>query len=493
MRYETAESFANSERLFYRIATSLGSGEIGGDLDSVEDWIRFKIRELGMRLLQAHLDQLGCGDMGAAIDGADGIRRTHKRLRPRTIYSIFGPITLTRYGYSKRGTESVFPLDAALNLPAGKYSHSIRRKLAYEISRSSFSETRKMVLDEFGFQISSQALCQLVLGVCRDFDDYFSASRSVRSAKSRSRGTLIVMSTDGKGVVMRHDALRDQTKKAAKDSEAGQKKRLSKGEKPNRKRMAQVAVVYNIQKHQRSKEDILDEYRRTAAKANRPRPTDKRVWASLVQNTNEVIRDMVAEAKSRSPKGKKNFVALIDGNNHQFECLVDCLDSAQVEATIILDIIHVLEYVWIAANALLGEQSHERAGWVEDKLDKLLDGRADAVCRGLKISSGKLGLKGTKKQTIEKVYNYLWSNSELMRYDEYLEAGFPIATGVIEGACRHLVKDRMEITGARWGLEGAEAVLKLRSIAKSGEWDDYWDFHLDKERTRNYTSVYKGP
>jgi hypothetical protein len=80
---------------------------------------------------------------------------------------------------------------------------------------------------------------------------------------------------------------------------------------------------------------------------------------------------------------------------------------------------------------------------------------------------------------------------DYLRYDQYLAKGCPIATGVIEGACRHLVKDRMEKTGARWSLEGAEAVLKLRSLYASGDLDEYWAFHLQQEYKRNYEALYE--
>jgi hypothetical protein len=69
-----------------------------------------------------------------------------------------------------------------------------------------------------------------------------------------------------------------------------------------------------------------------------------------------------------------------------------------------------------------------------------------------------------------------------MKYDEYLAKGYPIGTGVVEAACGHLVKDRMEISGARWGIEGAEAILRLRSIVKSGDWDAYWNFYVEQPK-----------
>ena len=79
-----------------------------------------------------------------------------------------------------------------------------------------------------------------------------------------------------------------------------------------------------------------------------------------------------------------------------------------------------------------------------------------------------------------------------MHYAEALRDGLPIATGVIEGACRYLVKDRMDRTGARWSITGAEAVLRLRAVRASGDFDAYWVFHLAREKERNHASRCEG-
>jgi len=94
---------------------------------------------------------------------------------------------------------------------------------------------------------------------------------------------------------------------------------------------------------------------------------------------------------------------------------------------------------------------------------------------------------------VDKCANYLLKYAEFLRYDQYLVSGLPIATGVIEGACRHLIKDRMDLTGARWSLQGAEAVLRLRSLRSSGDFEEYWRFHEKEELERNHVTRYAGP
>ena len=110
--------------------------------------------------------------------------------------------------------------------------------------------------------------------------------------------------------------------------------------------------------------------------------------------------------------------------------------------------------------------------------------------RDLRRSATKHGTTGQQRKAVEKCAGYLCKYADHLRYAEYIEAGFPIGTGVVEGACRHLVKDRMDITGARWSLDGAEAVLRLRALRASGDFDEYWAFHVRRELERNHLDRY---
>jgi hypothetical protein len=108
-----------------------------------------------------------------------------------------------------------------------------------------------------------------------------------------------------------------------------------------------------------------------------------------------------------------------------------------------------------------------------------------------RITKGEKRITPSERKPVDNCARYLLNNANYLRYDHYLKVGLPIATGVIEGACRHLIKDRMDITGARWSLTGAEAVLRLRSLYISGDWDEYWRFHLQQEHQRNHKALYK--
>lgn len=108
----------------------------------------------------------------------------------------------------------------------------------------------------------------------------------------------------------------------------------------------------------------------------------------------------------------------------------------------------------------------------------------------MRRSATKRGLNDAQRAPIDLCAKYLLQHKHMLKNGKYLSQGFPIATGVVEGACRHLIKDRMDLTGARWGLERAEAILKLRSLRSSGDFDEYWEFHKSKERERNHLAFY---
>ena len=222
----------------------------------------------------------------------------------------------------------------------------------------------------------------------------------------------------------------------------------------------------------------------------RPRPQNKCVWASVKKDPGEVIGEMVAKALRRDPRKRKRWVVRLDDSERQYSLVHDILRSVGVECTIVLDIIHVLESLWKASRAFFGEASVEGERWGTERLLNILRGKVVHVAAGIRRSATLRGLTGQDRQRVDGCADYLLDNAALMRYGEYLADGLPIATGVIEGVRRHLVKDRTEPTGARLGLEGAEAVLRLRALRASGDFEAHWRFHEAREYERNHASRY---
>jgi hypothetical protein len=206
-----------------------------------------------------------------------------------------------------------------------------------------------------------------------------------------------------------------------------------------------------------------------------------------------VIREAFSEALRRDPDKKRRWVVLVDGEPKQLRAVKAEARRADVRITLLVDIVHVLEYIWDAARALFGESNEKAESWVGDRLLALVSGSSGGdVARTIRWWAARRKLDAPAVAAIEKSCGYLAdrSRTRLMHYEEALRDGLPIATGVIEGACRYLVKDRMDRTGARWSLSGAEAVLRLRAIRASGDFDEYWRFHLEHDKTRNHASRY---
>jgi hypothetical protein len=301
---------------------------------------------------------------------------------------------------------------------------------------------------------------------------------------------------EGKWQIMIHGEsykpiVAEATRKAAESRSHKLDQRLTKGEKRHRKRMATVATVYTVAPHLRTAEDVV----RSMAPHDerdppqRPRPENKRVWASLEKTPEEVIEEAFREATSRDPDREKTWVALVDGNKKQLAILKALARTDTVRLTIVVDIMHVAEYIWDASLAFHGEASKEREEWVSERLLSVLHGRASWVAAGMRRGATLRRRKGKKRKLVDKCADYLLKYKAYLRYDRYLAKGLPIATGVIEGACRHLVCDRMD-GGARWSLAGAEAVLRLRALRSSGDFDEYWTYHEKQEYQRNHVASY---
>jgi hypothetical protein len=488
-----AEPFDEADMNFDDMKSFLLSQEAGALSHSdLEREIEEKGRELLRTLLQAHLDQRGPGEVADPVRDAEGTPRSKTRRHKRTLGSVFGPVEVSRTGYGGAGLESLHPLDAELNLPAERYSHELRRRCAVEASKGSFDEAVESVSEHSGTQVPKRQAEELVVRAATDFESYYEQQSGAGAVSPE--GSLLVLSFDGKGVAMLPKDLREPTRKAAETRRHKLGKRLSKGEKRHAKRMATVAAVYAVAPHVREPEQVARGLApiHEVEGVKRPKPEDKRVWASLEKTPEEVIGQAFEEAQRRDPSHEKQWVALVDGNKTQLKVLSQMTKKYDVALTVVLDLIHVTEYLWTASTAFHDEESREREDWVSQRLLRILRGQSSAVAGGIRRSATLRELDGKARQAVDRCCDYLVHHASYLRYDQYLRMGMPIATGVIEGACRHLVKDRMELTGARWSLAGAEAVLRLRALRASGDFEEYWRFHEAQEYERNHAVHYVG-
>jgi len=308
------------------------------------------------------------------------------------------------------------------------------------------------------------------------------------------------VTSDATGVVAHHEDLREATRKEVEKRAAEQEGGLfslglpkpPEAMREDRKRMATVAATYTIDPFVRTPEDVIGELNHVRlVSAKRPRPENKRVWASLEKGPEEVLPDAFEDAVRRDPNREKCWVAVVDGNETQLTILCQLAKRYGIMLTIILDFLHVAQYVWKAGHALCGRGTNEVEEWVRERLLEILRGNSSLVAAGMRRSATLRDLPTAARKPVDDCADYLLKHTGMLCYNEYLADGLPIASGVIEGACRYLVGDRMDITGAVWRLKSAEAVLKLRSLHASDDFDEYWLFHERCERERNHASHYR--
>jgi hypothetical protein len=438
-------------------------------LHEIESQQQSKGREVQRLLLQAHIERRGDGDVGQALlvpQQAGSVLYTHRRLRTRSLKTIFGPVEINRMGYSRDGTPSIYPLDHTLALPARSFSYELQRRLVKAAVQNPFHESVEAIADLTGVSVPKRSLEEILRDAALDFDAFYQ-----ERAPEQANGSILVAAVDGKGIPL------------VKPGGAQPSARLTKGQKANKKRMATVAAVFTRAPWVRTPEQVVESLfrieRQTPAGQTPPRPENKRVWASLLKGKTAVIEEVAQEMQRRDPQGIKTRVAVTDG-----ERALQILVEGTLGVTLILDLLHVLEKLWKAAYVFHAEGSLEAELWVLDRTLRILFGDVSQVVKGIRQSVTKRGLSGAKRKTLCGVADYLHRNRARMRYDEYLAKGWPIASGPVEGACKNLIKDRMERSGMRWTEEMAEVIVHLRAIYLSGDLDRYWSFHIAKEQQR---------
>src|SRR5208283_3839702 len=445
-------------------------------LHQIESKQQTKGREVQRLLLQAHLQHRGDGDVGPALrvqQEAGEVLYTHRRLSTRSLKTIFGTVEIVRMGYSRAGAPSLYPLDQTLALPARSFSYELQRRLVKAAVQNPFQESVAAIAELTGVSVSKRSLEEMLRDAAQDFDAFYQ-----QRAPEPGAGSILVAAFDGKGIPM------------VKPGGAQPRVRLTKGQKANRKRMATVAAVFTRVPWVRTPEQVVESLFRIrcqtpASGQTPPRPENKRVWASLLKGKTVVIEEVAQEMQRRDPQGSKTRVALTDG-----ERALQILVERTLGVTLILDLLHVLEKLWKAAYVFHDEGSLPAELWVLDRTLRILFGEVGQVVKGIRQSVTQRRLFGAKRKTLWAVADYLYRNRARMRYDQYLAHGWPIASGPVEGACKNLIKDRMERSGMRWTEEMAEAIVQLRAIYLSGDFDRYWQFHIDQDQRRLYPVVW---
>ena len=363
--------------------TSTGWGELGEA--EIQRRLAPEGLELMRRLFQSHLTLRGQAQPTMAVVGADGVERTHVRGDThRPLVTIFGEVEARREAYSQRGVPALHPVDADLNLPEDKYSHEVQRRVALDAVEMSFEATIQSLERSTAARVGKFQVEQLAYAAAGDFEAFYELRKFVEGTLAAT-GPMLILSVDQKGVVMRLKDLRDATRKIAEGKLRKLETRHCKGEPHGRKRMATVATVYSIQPHHRTATDVINGLRniRDLTQKAKPRPELKRLWASLADSPQDVIKDMFDEALRRDPDQTKDWYVLIDGDDDLETWVKQAAKQCGVRVTIVLDFIHALQYLWKAGKAFHKEGTPELEQWVLERLNSIQhSSREGQRCRG---------------------------------------------------------------------------------------------------------------
>jgi hypothetical protein len=489
-------AYAATRALFDALITRLDDPQMAARPEhAVEEFITESGRDVLKQALQDHLDARAAAEPRLPeVAGADEVvRRRAEPGHTRLLSTTLGRVEVTRVAYRAPAVSNLHPADAQLALPEGRYSYPLQKVVVHESVTGALREARDGLQRVIGQKVGTQQLMQITVHAARDVRDFY--LQHLAPAPATNGGEpgprdLLILSIDATGINMIDSGLREAAPARAAEPQPPSAQ-LACRERTGRTRMAVVTAVYDAAPAVRDPVDILPATAaERAARRRGPKAVNRELNASVVDSTIPMVTRLFDRAHQRDPQHQRRWIVLVDGNNHQIDRITAEAHTRGVHVDIIVDFIHVLEYLWKAAEDLHPAQPG-RAGFVARTARDLLEGHASRVILDLKTHHDTLTQTGTKAPGLARAIAYLTAKQPYLIYRIALTMGWPIATGVIEGACRWLVKDRLDITGARWSLPGAEAVLLLRAVITNGDFNAYWKFHLQQEHQRNHTSRYQ--
>ena len=463
----------------------------GCALHVVERRVFDRVLKMGHAATEMFLRLQGDGDLGETCTTETGktlVRSDEAVERP--LQTVFGRHTIRAYVYAPGVHEKIDlrPVDARLQLSDRKTSYLLEEFSQYFCVDQAFQQAAQGIELVLNQKMSVDLIERTNRRMGGHADEFLD---QLPRPPANKEGELLVFTGDGKGVPLVKEDARSLT--AFED----------RPERPGNRRMAILAGVYSVERYVRTPEEIVAALFRDGERpqgVKRPEPRFKHLRASfaktydtdsdqptLVPGSFEAFSWANKQVAQRR-RSNQPLIRLMDGQKSLWDVADACLESVPAAQTVdILDVLHVSQYVWRAAGAFHSAFEHREA-FARDRLLRILQGDVRGVITGLRQMATKRGLTGQKHREITVVCGYFENNIHRMRYDEYLRQGYPIATGVIEGACRHLVKDRMERSGMRWRLDGAQAMLNVRAVWQSSYWEDFQKHRIKHEQARLHTN-----
>jgi hypothetical protein len=489
-------AYAASRALFDALITRLSDPRMAEEPEhAVEEFIAGTGRDVLRRALQDHLDARAAAERRLAeVTGADEV--TRRRAEPghtRLLSTTLGRVEVTRIAYRHPGVSNLHPADARFALPAGRYSFPLQEAAVHESVTGALRQARDGLDRILGARVGTRQLMQITTDAAQDVRDFYCQHPVPAPATCPGEAgprNLLVLSIDATGVNMIDSGLRESPP-IRDDGPQPPSAQLSVRERTGRTRMAVVTAVYDAAPAARGPADVMPTgAAERAVRRPGPKAVNRRVDASIVDSTAPMTTRRFDHAQQRDPQHLRRWIVLVDGNNHQIDRINAEAHTHGVRINLILDFVHVLEYLWKAAEDLYPTQPR-RAVFVARTARDLLEHHPARVIADLRSLYDTVTATGNSTPRLKRCIDYLTAKQPYLIYRIALIMGWPIATGVIEGACRYLVKDRLAITGARWSLPGAEAVLLLRAMITNGDFPAYWKFHLHQEHQRTHTSRYQ--
>ncbi len=467
----------------------------GERMDEVERGLHEHLRAVGLKLLEGYVKAAGDGNQGPTIFRNGHELKRSAKLHGRKHHTIFGRLEVKRYVYQRRTKQSAeyIPTDERLGLPAGEQSYLLEEWSQRLVTNQPYAEARDILKELLGVDITVRALEHMNGRLAEHVNPYW---ETAALPPADEEGEILVVTADGKGVPMRQNQHERYAQELGKKKPKRRQplayekttKRGSCGAPKCHKQMAYLGVVYSVDRFVRRPEEIIDEVQRRAKQQQRPQPQHKRyrVEMNTIQDQEispgqpRLFEWLAAEVAARNPHGRKPVVCLMDGQQSLWFRKREHLP----EAAGILDIFHVLEKLWEAAHCFHRESSLEAEKFVGKYLEIMLEGHIGSVIGVFRRFAKPL--PAAKKRQLEAVIRFFHNNKQYMRYGEYIQAGYPIGSGVVEGGCRHVVRDRMELSGMRWNVDGAQAMLRLRTTKLAGDWKPFVEFRIQTEQKNLY-------
>lgn len=450
------------------IITFVRSAAQALEIGEVERRLIPMVMEVGRAALEEYVSVKGTGYAGRQFVDGRGQRCSYVRDRSCAYRSIFGTISIPRAYYQCNGSPGVFPLDGELNLPERGYSYAVQEFSSRLAVMTSYENAQEILCSFFPVKMPIRSLENIVGDVCDEVDRFYEEKTQ---PKVSTEAVVTVATVDKKGIAIRKQNTDDPAAEAPP----------SNPDKPGRKKMATVISAYTTRRHLRTADDIVQEATEQRGPGSKPRPENKQLWGSLTDGPEQTVARLKRAVGRRLPEGNE-LVCILDGERSLWTLICRYFPTA----FFVLDIFHVLEHLAKAAHCFHDENSPEARRFVTERLRMLLLGKAGRVIGGLKQMLTKHHLCNSKKYSLNQVIGYLERNRKQMRYEICLAQGYPIGSGVIEGACRNLINDRLELTGMSWTPQGAESIMRLRAVHINHDWESFWKQRRQSERRRLY-------